>query len=44
VEALSFDRSFYTPEECQEAADSLEQVGGVYRYVAAAVRYYNPVK
>ena len=39
-----FDRSDYTPEECQDAADSLERVGGVYNYIAAGVRAQNPVR
>ena len=38
------DRSHYTPEECQLAADSLQTVGGVYNYIAAAVRAQNPVR
>ena len=41
---MSFDRSFYTPEECQLAADSIQKVGGVYNYIAAAIRAQNPVR
>jgi hypothetical protein len=38
------DRSHYTPEQCQKAADSIEKVGGAYLYLAAAIRHYNPIK
>lgn len=41
---MTIDRSHYTPEECQLAADSLQSVGGVYNYIAAAVRAQNPVR
>ena len=41
---MTIDREHYTPEECQLAADSIQQVGGVYNYVAAAIRAQNPVR
>jgi len=38
---MAFDRSWMSSEEALEAADDIEKVGGVYRLVAAAIRYQN---
>lgn len=38
------DRENYTPEECHEAADSIEKVGGVYKLIAEIIRIQNPIK
>jgi hypothetical protein len=38
---MAFDRSWMSSEEALEVADEIEKVGGVYRLVAAAIRYQN---
>jgi hypothetical protein len=38
---MTLDREWMSLEQALEAADEIEQVGGVYRLVAAAIRYQN---
>jgi hypothetical protein len=38
---MTLDREWMSLEQALEAADDIEQLGGVYHLVAAAIRYQN---